>query len=193
MTTINSMLEAIKEGIEEIYCDGEIKKDLTMDNLLSFKNGVSYINNAIAMLQTVLFLDELVKAGKLPKRERDRIIENLAKPNANGYDVYDVPSMVVAELKGTVPCNGKDFGANQRNNIKHDIENLTVGASKNHGKESVTEDLSRYIVLFDCARDAMKIFDTVLEEHKITPVYIETKSIIPSNVKEEKINFDIKK
>lgn len=39
----------------------------------------------------------------------------------------------------------------------------------------------------------MKIFDTVLEEHKITPVYIETKSIIPSNVKEEKINFDIKK
>ena len=70
ITTINDMLKEIQTGITEFFEDGKLKQNLTMKNLLNFKNKISCINNAIALIQTCMFLDELVKQKTITSQEK---------------------------------------------------------------------------------------------------------------------------
>lgn len=195
MATIEDMLGRIENGIEEIYCNGKIKEDLTIEGLSNFKNKVSCINNTMALIQTVVFLDKLVEEGRISEEKRKKILDRIDKPNANGYDVYDEDLKIVAELKGTVPCqdDNNKFGANQKKSIKQDLENLKVSASKNKGKkkETVTSDFDRYIVVFDVAATAMDTFKDLMRENEVEAVFIDTKSVITEKIKKQEFNFDI--
>ena len=192
MTTINNMLEEIQKGINEICENGKLKQNFTMKNLLNFKNKGSCINNAIALIQTCLFLDELVKRNIITREQKADIIKNLAKPNANGYDVFDKTLQIAAELKGTVPCKDDKFGANQKNSIKKDIKKLQIRASKNKGKEIVESGFERYMVLFDVSREAMKDLEDICKQEGINIIYIDSDKEISDEIKKDmSFNFNL--
>ncbi|MBQ9785495.1 MAG: hypothetical protein IJW29_08335 [Clostridia bacterium] len=138
--------------------------NISLANLLDFKKGIACIDNLIAVEQEMIFLDTLVSDGIITLVDRDDMIKNMDKPNANGYDIYDSNVKIVAELKGTIPCksNGNIFGSKQKEEIGKDLDGLIDQAKKKKSQGPIF-DFTRYIVFWDGVQNAFK--DLVLHPH----------------------------
>lgn len=164
------MSQVINDWLNTIYnatnkyqnnCQGNI----SLANLLDFKKAIACIDNLIAVEQELIFLDTLVSDGTIPQDDRDTIIKNMDKPNANGYDIYyDSNVKIVAELKGTIPCNnnGNIFGAKQKEEIGKDIDGLIDQTLKKKGQGPIV-NFNRYIVFWDGTQNAFA--DLVVHPH----------------------------
>jgi len=166
------MSQVINDWLNTIYnatnkyqsiCYGNI----SVSDLLNFKKSVACINNLMAIEQEMIFLDTLVSNGTITPNDRDTIIKNMDKPNANGYDIYDSNVKIVAELKGTIPCNnnGTIFGSKQKEEIGKDIDGLidqTLKKKSNKSQGSIA-GFNRYIVFWDGTQNAFA--DLVVHPH----------------------------
>lgn len=146
------MSKAINEWLNKLGLTG---RSISVEDIINFKRNISCIDNLIAIEQTMLFLDKLKAEGAIKEKDYNRIIDNLDPPNAMGYDVYDAETEIVAELKGTIPCEqgGFAFGGEQKKKIKADLEGLVKSKTG-----QAIENFKKYMVLFDFAKPAMEKF-----------------------------------
>ncbi|MBR3894331.1 MAG: hypothetical protein IKJ35_04190 [Clostridia bacterium] len=152
MTTVKALKKTLEDCIQqvcEIDANGKIqlKKGLTIGDVLEFKTVASAINDILVVVQTCAFADQIGVAG---------IKDKIANPNANGFDVRyeEGTDRVLAELKATVPCSenktAQKYGANQASSIAKDLKNL-LGISDKAENAEIADVTSyqRYMVLID--------------------------------------------
>lgn len=179
MATIEVLKGQLEESIKKVckIDNGQIKlqDDLTIGDIMELKSVESVINNILVVAQTCAFAEKIGEPG---------IMENIANPNAKGFDVdcNSGATRILAELKATVPCGDNDtYGSNQAKSISKDLKNL-LGISDKGKDANIDSVKGRYIVLIDVpgqqnAFNKLKELKEYKEriEKEITPIFIDPK------------------
>jgi len=155
------------------------------NDLLSLKEYLHSINNHITYLMGRAFLNKCFGIEEECELEYFKYTEM----NHNGYDIVAKikDSLIIAEIKGNIPC-GKDdkYGANQKNSIKKDIDNLKI--QKTTGKKQINdlsnfEDAYKCLVLLENNSDAIK---DLIDDNFVT---LKDNDITFENLQNDKINI----
>lgn len=118
--------------------------DVSLSDLIDFKQILSDINNIITLKTTQLFAKELLKNHIISFKQYKTIIDRTDNnsANANGYDVEFCGNIcnnvngIVAEIKCNIPVKGNVFGAAQIQGIRNDIHHLINGKHKSKIKDT---------------------------------------------------------
>jgi len=132
-------------------------RKLSLLNLIELKKAVSNINNIVTFEATKRFVRQLKKHGTINSTQAKKMLETIdgQHPNANGFDVEDESSRIIAEVKCNIPVKDATFGASQKSGILKDLKGLKEGK-----KTSAIQDVSgfrKFMVILngDKVKDAM--------------------------------------
>ena len=103
------------------------------DSLLAaeLKELLNGISNLATRIVSKEFIDWLEKADMLPADEAGTAKKEIdeTSANSNGYDIV-LPKGIVAEVKCMIPLEDKNYGAQQQESIKNDLEGLLAPSPK---------------------------------------------------------------
>lgn len=117
---------------------------MSLSDFIGLKQTLSDINNIITLQLTIKAVEYFLEMGIITDAQslhmKRGILEN--KPNSNGYDIAyaDGDVRIIAEIKGNIPCVGKNssvnvgfkeyYGSNQLGQLLNDIRCLLKGKGK---------------------------------------------------------------